>query len=176
MIVCVAPNPFAKSSLLSRRSQAMIGLRPCESGALHNVECDAAAADDQHARAGRDASMANDRADPGGDAAPDDRSMGKGQVVADFDDLLGGADDFIRKGPDARHLVDRVAIELDPGGPVMHPPARRIVVPDAQHRLAPTAVAAAAAMRPERENYMVAGLDVINTGPALDDETRRLVP
>jgi len=90
----------------------MIGLRPCESGALHNVEPDAAAADDQHARAGRDASMANDRADPGGDAAPDDRSMGKGQVVADFDDLLGGADDFIRNGPDACHLVHRVAIGL----------------------------------------------------------------
>jgi hypothetical protein len=56
--------------------------------------------------------MANGRADPGGDAAPDDCSMGKGQVVADFDDLLGGADDFIRKGPDACHLVDRVAIDL----------------------------------------------------------------
>jgi hypothetical protein len=31
-------------------------------------------------------------------------------------------------------------------------------------------------MRPEREDYMVAGLDVIDTRPVLDDDTRRLVP
>ena len=109
----------------------MIGVCPGEPGALDDVEPDAAAPDHQHAGAGRDPGVADHRADPGRDAAADDRGVGERQVVADFDDLLGGADDLFRERPDARHLVDRLAVQLDAGRPVMHAPARRVVVSDA---------------------------------------------
>src|SRR5580692_11440539 len=111
-----------------------------------------------------------------GDAAADDRGVRERQVVAHLDDLLGGTDDLFRERPDARHLVDRLAVQRDAGRPVMHAPARRVVVSDAQHGLAGRAVAAAAAMRTEREDNVVAGPDIIDIRAVLDDDAGGLVP
>src|SRR5580704_14463091 len=111
-----------------------------------------------------------------GDAAADDRGVRERQVVAHLDDLLGGTDDLFRERPDARHLVDRLAVQRDAGRPVMHAPARRVVVSDAQHGLAGRAVAAAAAMRTEREDNVVARPDIIDIRAVLDDDAGGLVP
>jgi len=81
-----------------------------------------------------------------------------GRSSRDLDDLLGRTDDFFRKRADTRHLIDRLAVQLDAGRAVMHAPARRVVVSNAQHRLARGAIAAPAAMRAEREDDVVAGV------------------
>jgi len=144
--------------------------------ALHDIEPDPAAPDHQHAGASRDPGMADHRANPGRDAASDDCGMGERQVVANSDDLLGGTHDLFRKRPDARHLIDRFAVQLDPGRPVMHAPARRIIVADTQYRLAHGAVAASTAMRPKRKDDVVARLDVVDARAVLDDDPRSFVP
>jgi hypothetical protein len=48
------------------------------------------------------------------------------------DRLLGRADDKLGKRPDPRHLVDWLAVKLHARRAVVHHPARRIVVADAQ--------------------------------------------
>lgn len=105
---------------------------PGQRCALDDVEPDAAAPDHQHAGASREPRVADHRADPGSDATADDCGLGERQVVAHFDDLLGGTDDLLRERLDARHLVDRLAVQLNGGRPVMHAPARRAVVSDAR--------------------------------------------
>src|SRR5207245_11468187 len=102
--------------------------------------------------------------------------MSERVVAADPDDLLGGPDALLRKRPDARHLIDRLAVQLHPGRPVMHAPARRVVVADAQYGLACGAIAASTAMRPERKDDVVAGLDVVDARSVLDDDPRSFVP
>jgi hypothetical protein len=79
-------------------------------------------------------------------AASDDRCVGERQVFADLHDLLGRADDLFRESADASHLIDGFAVQFNPRGAVMHPPAWGIVVPNAEYRLPRRAVAAMAAM------------------------------
>jgi hypothetical protein len=55
--------------------------------------------------------VSDHRADPSRDAAADDCGVGERQVVAHLDDLLGGTDDLFRERSDARHLIDRLAVE-----------------------------------------------------------------
>src|SRR6516164_5065950 len=76
--------------------------------------------------------VTNHGADASGDAAADDRRMGERQILANPDRLLGRADDKLGKRPDPRHLVDWLAVELHARRAVVHHPARRIVVADAQ--------------------------------------------
>ena len=118
-------------------------------GALHDVEPDAAASDDEHAGSCRHSGVTDNGTNAGRDAAPDDRGVGVWQILADLDDLLGRADDLLRECADARHLIDRLPVQPHACRTVMHPPARRIVVANAQHGLPRRAVSAAATMRPE---------------------------
>ena len=175
LIMCVAPKFFVNSRLLSRRSQAMDRAGPAEPRDLHDIEADATAPDYQHAGAGRDARMTDHRADAGRDAAANDRRMGERQVVADFDDLLGRTDHFLRERSDAGHLVDWLAVQPDARRPVMHAPTRRIIVPDAKNGLAGRAIAATAAMRAEGKDDVVAGFDIVDLQPFLKDDPSSLV-
>src|SRR5262249_39063973 len=49
-------------------------------GTLYDIEPDAAAANDQHTRPGRNPGVSDHRADAGGDTATDNRGMGEGQI------------------------------------------------------------------------------------------------
>ena len=153
----------------------MMVLRAGELGALHHVEADAAAAHHQHAAAGLHVGVADDGADAGRHAAADDGGVRPGQVLAHGDDLLGRAHHVLRERADARHLVDRLAVELHARGAVVHAPARRVVVARAQHGAARRAVAAVAAVRPEREDDVVALLDIGDAGSQLGDDAGGLV-
>jgi hypothetical protein len=116
---------------------------------LHDVE-PAAATDHQHTGAGRDSGVPDNGANAGGDAASDDRCVGERQAFADRHDLLGRADDLFRESADASHLIEGFAVQFNPRGAVMHPPAWGIVVPNAEYRLPRRAVAAMAAMPKEK--------------------------
>ena len=143
---------------------------------MHDIEPDATATDDEHTRAGRDPSVADHGVDPGRDAASDDRGVGESQAVAVLDDLLGRADDLFGECAEARHLIYRLAVQLDPCLAVPSCiPARCVVVPDTTPS-APKSSSAATAMRPEGEDHMVAGFDIVDTGPVLSDDARSLVP
>ena len=125
--------------------------------------------------AGLDVGVAHHGADAGRHAAADDGGVCPGQILAHGDDLLGGADHVLGERADARHLVDRLAVELHARGAVVHAPARRVVMARAQHRAALRAVAAVAAVGAEREDDVVALLDVAHAGAELDDDAGRLV-
>ena len=112
---------------------------------------------------------------PGGDAAADDRRMGEWQILSNPDHLLGRADDKFGKRSDPRHLVDRLAVEPHARSAVVHHPARRIVMADAQDGAARRAVAAPAAMRPEREDHMIARLDRDHARPVLHHDAGGLM-
>src|SRR3984893_14394043 len=119
--------------------------------------------------------MTNDGPGAGGDAAADDRRMGEWQILPNPDHLLGRTDDKFRKRSDPRHLVDRLAVEPHARSAVVHHPARRIVMADAQDAAPGRAVAAVATMRPEREDHMIARLDRGHARPLLHHDAGGLV-
>ncbi len=99
------------------------GLGAGQLGALHDVEADAAAADDHDRRARVDLGMPHGGADARRDRAADDRRMRPRQIVPNFHHLVGGAHRVLGEGADAGHDVDRLAVELHAAGAVVHAPS-----------------------------------------------------
>jgi hypothetical protein len=89
--------------------------------------------------------------------------------------MLGGTHHLLGEGPDARHLVQALALDRHPLGAVEQHEARRVVVAVAEDRAAERAVEAAAALRTEREDDVVARLDVSDAGRDLLHDAGRLV-
>ncbi|MEI2735623.1 MAG: hypothetical protein V9G24_13010 [Rhodoblastus sp.] len=152
----------------------MILPRADEFRALHDVEADAAAADDDDARARFHLRRAIDGADAGRHRAADDGGDRPRQVLADRHEVFERADDLFAERADARHLVDGLGLELQARRAVGHEEARRRMAV-AEHRLAGIAVAAMAAMRGEGEDDMVADRDMRGAGTDFGDDSRRLV-
>ena len=147
--------------------------RPGEPRALNDVQPHAAAADDEdggarlHLGAGVTAPTPSARssrpARPAATASP-----------SAWAEHLRRAHYALGEGADARHLVDVLPLVLQAIGPVEHAPARRGVAV-AQDAPPDRAVETAPAMRPEREDDVVAGHDVGHARADLLDDARRLV-
>ena len=97
---------------------------------------------------------------PVGTQQPTSAACGHGISLRIGHQHLGRAHHLLGEGADARHLVDVLPVARQPLGAVEHAPARRVVVAVAEDRAADRAVEAAAALRAEREDDVVAGLDV----------------
>ena len=148
--------------------------RPGEPRALNDVEPHAAAADDEDGGARLHLGAARDGADARRHAAADQRGLRPRHFLADGHEHLRRAHDALGEGADARHLVDVLPLVLQAIGAVEHAPARRGVAV-AQDAPPDRAVETAPAMRPEREDDVVAGHDVGDACADLLDDARRLV-
>src|SRR5262245_15126046 len=137
--------------------------------ALDDVEPDTAAAHDQHRGTGLHTRGVSDGADAGGHRAADERGLRPRHVLADRHQHLRGAHDVLGEGPEARHLANVLAVAAQPVRAVEHGPAWRGVAL-AQDRATARAVRAAPALGAEREDHVLAGLDVGDTGRDLLDD------
>src|SRR5439155_16180365 len=82
--------------------------------------------------------------------------------------------DRLRERSDARHLEDVLPVPLEPAGAVEHHPARGLMAV-AENRAPDRAVEAAAALRTEREDDVIARLHVGDAAAYFLDDARRLV-
>ena len=78
--------------------------------ALHDVETDAAAADDGDRRAGRNLRGVEHRAETGGDRAAHERGDVDRHLLVDLQQRLLGEEHLLGESADARELVDRHAV------------------------------------------------------------------
>ena len=88
--------------------------------ALHDVEADAAQAEDDDVGAGLDLGREDDRADAGGDAAADVADLVEGRVLADLGDRDLRQHRVLRKGRAAHVVVDRLLADAEAAGAVGH--------------------------------------------------------
>src|SRR5215467_14398128 len=143
--------------------------------ALHHVEPDAATADHEHGGARLHARARGDRAYSGGHAAAHERGLGPRHLLANGHQHFRGTDHRLREGADARHLVHVLGLVTEAVAAVEHGPAHRLV--SVTEDGAPEgAVEAAATLRTEGEDDVVARLHVLHAGRHLLHDTRRLVP
>ena len=145
-----------------------------EPRALDHVEPDAAAADHEHRRAHLHVGRAGHRAHARRHRAAQERRLGPRHLRADRDRHLGRAHDPLGEGAEARELVDLLPVPAQALGAVEHPPAGGLVAV-AQDRAAGRAVEAAAALRAEGEDDVIARLDVGDPRTRLFDDARPLV-
>src|SRR6185437_12031143 len=88
--------------------------------ALHDIEADAAEAEDHDVRARLDLRRVDDRADAGGDAAADVADLIERRVLANLRDSDLGQHGEIREGRAAHIVMDRLAVQREAAGPVRH--------------------------------------------------------
>ena len=126
--------------------------------ALDGRDADAAAAEHGHGRAGRHARRIDGRADTGGHAAADQRRDLQRDLLAHRHDADRGTDHVLGHVAERAERRERLVAELEPARPVDHQPATRHRA--AQERFVAHAVEAAAAVRHERHDHVVARLGV----------------
>ena len=170
LIVSVAPNSRAAASFAGSTSTAMIGEAPAMPRALDGIEADAAAADDDDARAGFHVGRVDDRAQPRQHAAGDERGAVEGHVLRDRDRLRLVDDHPLGERAGAQPMDDRLA------GAVVQ--RRRAV--EREHLLAEdgralSAGGAEAAIADERRHHMVADFQARHARADRLDHARRLV-
>src|SRR6185312_12860153 len=88
--------------------------------ALHDIEADAAEAEDDDIGTGLDLRRVDHRADAGGDAATDIANLVEGRVRANFGDGDLGQNGEIREGRAAHVMMDRAAPEREAARAVGH--------------------------------------------------------
>src|SRR5690348_11119264 len=150
-------------------------LRAGVAGTLDRVDADAADAEDRHRVAGSDVRGVHGRAPAGRHAAADQHGLLQRQVVVDLDDrgLADGA--VLAEGPDHAHGAVIAA-----GACHREPLAGQVALEDrgahvADGLAAGGAVAADAAVRDERADDVVAGLDPGHARAGLLDDPGALV-
>ena len=107
---CVAPNSRAISILLLLVSTAMMGSRATESGALDDVEPDAASAKDGHALPGAHFRREHCRANAGRNRAAHQRRHFQRHILAHRHDAHCAADDVFGEGAKPGEDVNRLAL------------------------------------------------------------------
>src|SRR5215831_3471002 len=145
-----------------------------EARALDDVEPDAAAADHDDGGAGLDLCAAGHGADARWHAASHQGRLGPRHLLADGNQHLGGTDDVLGERPDPRHLEDVFAVAAQAAGAVEHGPADRLMAVT-QDRAADGAVETVPALRPEREDDVIARADVAHPRAHLLDDAGRFV-
>src|SRR5690349_4694081 len=150
-------------------------LRAGVAGALHRVDADAADAVDRHRVAGHDVRGVHGGAPAGRHAAADQHGLLQRQVAVDLDDrgLADGA--VLAEGPDHAHraVIAAGAGHREPLAGQVAPEDGRAHVADGL--AAGGAVAADAAVRDERADDVIAGLDPRHARPGLLDDPGALV-
>ena len=139
--------------------------------ALHDIEPDAAEAEDHDIGAGLDLGGVDHRANAGGDAAADVADLVERRVLADFRDRDLGQYREVREGRGAHVVVDLIAAEREPAGAVGHHAlALRRADRDAEIGLARQAVFALPAFGGVERDDVVALGDARHPAPDIDDD------
>ena len=170
LTVSVAPKSRAAASFMGSTSTAMIGRSARDPRALDGIEANAAAADDDDARAGFHPRRVDDGAHARQHAAGDERRALEGNVLRDADRLRLVDDHVLGEGAHAQAVDDSSA------GAVV----QRGLAVEREHFLAEDGRAlraggAEAAIADERRHHVVAGFQARDGGADRLDDARRLV-